>query len=201
MAIRDNPEKTEQKHRQGQQYFHGSCLPGLHTLKPHALEHGMPLVYLTTNPVVAALYTVHPVERPYNWYPYGFSGSIPVYTEYYPQALKDVYGGKTGYIYRCRCEVELSLDNPTSIGCALVSRSPVEVKGYTALLDVYEALLEYERSGKLIVRRYETLSEKQKETGEKLVLGEIRTWKLREQPDCSYSRFLRERFPEIWEKA
>ena len=27
---------------------------------------------------------------------------------------------------------------------------------------------------------------------------EIQRYRLREQPDCSYSRFLRERFPALW---
>ena len=153
----------------------------------------MPLVYMTTNPVIAALYTVHPVEKPFSWYPYGFSGTTPVYTEYYPDALRDIYGGKIGYIYHSRCAVELSLENPTPIGCALVSRKPV-------LVDVHEALLEYERAGKLIVRRYETLSEKQKAFAEKMLLEEIHKHKLKEK-DCDYSRFLMKRFAQIWEKA
>lgn len=182
-------------------YYHGSNVPGLSRLEPHMSEHGLPLVYLTTSPVVAALYTVHPVERPYNWYPYGFSGTVPVYTEYYPQALRDVYGEKTGYIYRCRCEAELSLENPTSISCALVSRAPVEATGCTALLDVYEALLEYERAGQLIVRRFEALSEKQRDFAKRMVLEEIQERRLKEQPECSYSCFLRERFEDVWREA
>jgi len=189
-----------EQHKPKQQYFHGSNVPNLTVLRPQVSEHGMPLVYLTTNPVIAALYTVHPVEKPYSWYPYGFSGTTPVYTEYYPDALRDIYGGKMGYIYHSRCEVELSLDNPTAIGCALVSRKPILVDGYTAVTDVYESLLEYERAGKLIVRRYETLSEKQKAFAEKMLLEEIQKHKLKEK-DCDYSRFLQARFAEVWEKA
>ena len=189
-----------EQHKQNQRYFHGSNVSGISVLEPHVSEHGMPLVYLTTNPVIAALYSVRPVERPYSWYPYGFSGTTPVYMEYYPGAMKDVYGGKTGYIYHSRCEVELSLENPTPIGCALVSRKPVPVDGYTAMADVYESLLEYERAGKLIVRRYETLSDKQKAFAEKMLLEEIQKHGLKEK-DCDYSRFLQERFAEVWEKA
>ena len=124
-----------------------------------------------------------------------------MYTEYYPDGLRDVYQGKTGYIYRCCCDAELSLENPTSISCALVSRTPVDTTGCTALLDVYEALLEYERAGKLIVRRFETLSEKQHSFAKKMVLEEIRERHLKEQPESSYSRFLRERFEDVWREA
>lgn len=184
-----------------QQYFYGSNIPGLRILEPRVSEQGMPLVYLAANPIIAALYTVHPVERPYYWYPFGFTGKTPVYTEYYSGALKDVYSDKMGYIYRCCCDAELLLDSPTPIGCALVSQKPVEVRGYTALPNVYEALLEYERAGKLIISRFETLSDSQKAFGEKMLTEEIRKYRLKENPDCNYSRFIRKRFAKIWEKA
>ena len=189
-----------EQHKQNRQYFHGSSVSGLQELKPQVSEHGMPLVYLTSNPVVAALYTVRPVEKPFSWYPYSFSGTTPVYTEYYPDALRDIYRGKMGFIYRSRCEVELSLDDPTSVGCALVSRKPVTVDGYTCLADVYEALLEYERAGTLIIKRYETLTEKQRGLFEKMLTEEIQKHKLKET-DCDYGRFLQERFADVWENA
>ncbi len=108
------------------QLYHGSSEPGIQTLMPQISEHGEPYIYFSSNIIVAAFYTVHKVERPYNWFPYGFNeDNIPVYNEYYPNALEDVYAGQKGYIYECIKNDEMS--NPTNINCAVVCKSPVAV--------------------------------------------------------------------------
>ena len=65
-------------------FYHGSPVGGLNELKPFLSEHEKQYVYFTQNPVVALLYAVHPVPKPFSYYPYGFDkdGTIH-YSEYY----------------------------------------------------------------------------------------------------------------------
>ena len=52
--------------------YHGSNTLGIQTLEPRLADHDRPYIYLTVNPVVAALYLSNAVERPYYWFPYGY---------------------------------------------------------------------------------------------------------------------------------
>ena len=54
--------------------YHGSSVGGITELKPFLSEHKKEYVYLTSNPVVALLYTVKSVPKPFSFYPYGFNG-------------------------------------------------------------------------------------------------------------------------------
>ena len=47
-------------------YYHGSNKANLNHLKPFVSEHEKAYVYFSTNPVLAALYCVHVLERPLN---------------------------------------------------------------------------------------------------------------------------------------
>lgn len=49
--------------------YHGSCVGGLNELTPFLSEHKKPYVYLSSNPVVALLYAVKPVPKPFSFYP------------------------------------------------------------------------------------------------------------------------------------
>lgn len=178
-------------------YYHGSSIKGLKTLTPYISEHEKSYIYFATNPVVATFYMVHIVERPYNWFTYGFNEEgVPVYTEYYPNALFDGYDGKTGYLYECS-EID-NVENPTNINCACVCDTTVVVDKCTEIKDIYEALLNYEKQGKLIIRRYETLSEKMLEFIEKTVRDEIKENNLKNNGDLSYSLFLKKNFCSVW---
>ena len=180
--------------------YHGSGRAGLCELVPHISEHKKLYIYFTTNIVVAAFYTVHKVERPYNWFPYGFNkDNIPVYTEYYPNALEDIYGGQKGYIYECLKTDDMR--NPTNINCAYVCKKPVTVDKCIILDDVYKALLEYESKGMLTVKRYDRMTDREKDNIHHIIKREIVSNNLLSVPDCSYSKFLKERFPGIWAGA
>lgn len=65
---------------------------------------------MTTIDVVAAFYLCNAVERPWYWFPYGFEGGgdIPVYHELYPNALREVSEGVSGYIYEVLAEKKSS---------------------------------------------------------------------------------------------
>ena len=79
--------------------YHGSEVGGLTELMPFVSEHKEPYIYFSTNPVVALLYAVRPVSKPFSWYTYGFDkDGTAVYSEYYPDAFADIYKGKSGYL-------------------------------------------------------------------------------------------------------
>ena len=69
-------------------FYHGSPVGGLNELKPFLSEHKKQYVYFTQNPVVALLYAVHSVDKPFSYYPYGFDkdGTIH-YSDYYKDAF------------------------------------------------------------------------------------------------------------------
>ena len=180
--------------------YHGSSVPNLKELKPHISEHKNPYIYFSTNMAVATLYTIHKIERPYNWFPYGFNDNgVPVYMEYYPNALADVYRGQRGYIYQCRKTNDMS--NPTNINCAYVCPKPVTIDKCIKMDDVYMNLLEYEKEGMLIIRRFEDLSDGQRVNIKKQMQQEILNYNLLSMPKCGYSKFIRERFPDVWENT
>lgn len=147
--------------------------------------------------VVAAFYTVHIVERPNNWYPYGFDKTgLPCYTEYYKNALADVYKDKTGYLYSC-ADVK-SIENPTNINCAYACEQPVPVRCVLKIEDMYRWFLEQEKKKKLQIVRYDALTEKQIDYCSRMVTAEIENFNLRLNPDSSYSKFISKRFPQLW---
>ncbi len=176
-------------------FYHGTSIGNLSELKPQISEHGEAYIYLTTDPVVALFYTVKAVEPPFNWYPYGFKDGIPVYTEYYPDALADVYKGKRGYIYEFENVEEIR--NPTNIGCACVCTEPLKTGKVIEIPDVYEKLLEHEKNGELIIERYSELSENKIDRIKNIIKSEIEKFDLK---NCfnSYSEFIKSRFTDLW---
>lgn len=182
-------------------FYHGSPIKGLNVLMPKITSYKKPYIFFATNEVVATFYMVHPVKKPYGWYSYGFDkeSKIPVYFEYYPNALKDVHFHKTGYLYEC--DDIPNAGNPTKINCAYVCEQPIKIDRYAVVNDVYEKLLEYEESGKLIIRRYNTLTEKQRENCRKMIRNEIMKYDLLHKTNDCYADFLKSRFPIIWDST
>lgn len=87
--------------------YHGSNTGDIKVLEPRQADHDRSYVYMTTIDVVAAFYLCNAVEKPYYWFPYGFdkNSDVPTYHELYPDALKQVSQGVSGYIYEVAAEV------------------------------------------------------------------------------------------------
>ena len=136
--------------------YHGSIVQGLTILKPFAnpVSHlDYAAVYLTTYKPLAAIYIWN---KAYKWMNYGFADDgLPIYTESFPNALKEFYGGVSGSIYTCDGDFEY--DANTKIKIAVVSKNDVTVKEYDIVQDCYTRILEYEEQGLLYINRYETL--------------------------------------------
>lgn len=108
-------------------FYHGSNTGGIQVLEPRLADHGRPYVYLTANEAVAAIYLCNAVEKPYYWFPYGFCAGtdIPVYHELYPNALREVSEGVSGYLY----EVEVEEDILEEAQQEEENDAPVSAKG------------------------------------------------------------------------
>ena len=90
-------------------------------------------------------------------YTYGYTKEGQIYyEEYFPEALKILYKGKYASLYICNPDhVE-----PTQIPNEAVTSLEVPVQEEIFIPDVYEALLEQERKGGLMIRKYEQLNER-----------------------------------------
>ncbi len=176
-------------------YYHGSPVNGVTVLKPNISNHNDAFVYFSSNPVVALFYTVR-----VHFYPYGFSktSKTPKYFEYYENALRDVYGGKKGYLYEYD-DINI-IENPTNIFCAYVSRIPVVVKRCKIIEDIYEEMMRQEKEGLFEVKRYEEIEEEELRKYKNMVIEAIKGGELHKKDD-EYSKYMRSRFPEEWEKA
>lgn len=180
-------------------FYHGSPVGGLNELKPFLSEHGEQYVYFTKNPVVALLYTVHPVDKPFSYYPYGFDkdGTIH-YSEYYKDAFSDIYKGKQGYLYEC--DHIPSIGNPTQIKGVFVCKNAVKVDRKIMIPDLYDRLMEYQQQGLFRIRTFDTISEKEMQHVYDTLKQTIQKHALKQSLGNLMSRFIREHFPGVWEE-
>lgn len=177
--------------------YHGSDCGGLQTLEPRLADHGNPCVYLTENRTVASFYTVKAVEPPEYWVPYGFdSDGTPVYHELYPDALREVYGGKRGYLYQVKA-AEHQIEPLRKIPGAFSGLSPFFVADCEELPDVYAWLLEEEAAGRLRVGRFDDKTPEELNGWYQMIRKEMTERNLCKDSDCSYARFLREKIPWV----
>ena len=181
--------------------YHGSIIGDIKVLEPRQADHDRPYVYMTTIDVVAAFYLCNAVEKPYYWFPYGFdkNSDTPIYHELYPNALRQVSEGVSGYIY------EVEADNSQvipfkNIPCARLATEPIEVVNSIRIENAYELFLEYIRQGKMRLGRFEDKTEQQLDWWYSSIADYLEEKDMVKTPDCSYAVFVRNKFPQVWEK-
>ena len=182
--------------------YHGSRTAGIKVLEPRMADHERPYIYFSTIDVVAAFYMCSAVERPYYWFPYGFSKAapdVPIYNELYPNALYEVSKGVHGYIYKVSVSEEQVIPFK-NIPCARLGLEPVKTDECIEIRDAYALFQEYADGGKLIIGRYEDKSEKELNWYYDMILDYIRSKQMYDSPNCSYALFVKEKFPFIWER-
>lgn len=181
--------------------YHGSNTTGIKTLQPHQADHDRPYIYMTTVDVVAAFYLCNAVDRPYYWFPYGFDREtgVPVYHELYPDALKEVSLGVSGSIYKVVAEEEDVLPFK-NIPVARLATAPVQVVEEIRVEDAYSLFMDYVRQGKMKVARYVDKTPRQLANWHGMVLSYISEKDMIKTPDCSYARFVQEKFPQVWDE-
>lgn len=178
-------------------YYHGSPIKDIYRLLPSVsplAENDGERVYLTTNAVVATLYSVKLFEYTYG---YGENKDVVILEEYYKDAIKDAYSEKRGYLYECVNEVEVE---PYKIPNVYTAKSEADVVCVEVIGDVYNRLLEYEKAGKLIIKRYETLTAEEKRRIFTTATEEILAKNLL-SVDSDYARYMRENYPDSFDAA
>ena len=181
-------------------FYHASSAEGLKELKPFLSEHGKPYIYFTTNPLIALLYGVKPVPKPFSYYPYGFdkNGNV-VYSEYYENAFYELYNGKAGYLYEC--DDLKDVETPTHIRHVYASDKPVKIDRVTKISDLYAFYMEQEAKGLFRVKKRSEISDKEMSFVFEQLKREIETNKLKQTPNHAMSTFVKEHFPEVWQTA
>lgn len=172
-------------------YFHCSPAAGLKVLEPRKPEsfHKPKCVYMTTLLPMALMYGVRNFE-----YTYGYTKDGQIhFDEYFPNALEILYKGKSASLYRC-APVDTAT---TKIPNEVISETNVEVVSELVIHDIYEALLEEERKGTLIIRRYGELTEKMMEWIRCVEADEIREHDLLHN-NGPRAEYMRKHYPESW---
>lgn len=185
-------------------FYHASPVKGIETLEPRISNHGIPQIYFSTRRENVLVYLSNAVEKHcksvdyshtgsyYKWASYGFTaeGLLRV-EEYYPNATEDTYRGVSGWIYSLQ-ELEQG-EAMKDIPFAYTSRVPVKVEAVEFIPDAYEAILQAEREGKLVIKRYETASEANLQWIARTIPQEYD--EAADRPE--YQLFLKAKFPEI----
>lgn len=180
--------------------YHGSGTAGIQILAPRQADHDRPYVYLATMEIVAGFYLINAAERPYYWFPYGFEKDGTVhYQEWYPNALKEAAEGKTGYIYVADAKEEDVLPLP-NIPCARLSAKPIQVTDCLKISDCYQWLLDQQRAGAFILKKYADKTPEQIAFMHKHLVEYLCEKNMKERPACSYARFIQSKFPAVWDE-
>lgn len=180
--------------------YHGSNIGGIAVLEPHQADHDRPYVYMTTIEVVSAFYLCNAVEKPYYWFPYGFEkdSDIPIYHELYPNALKEVSLGVSGYIYEVEAE-ENQIIPFKNIPCARLATEPIKVVGFKKIDNAYDLFMSYVEQGLMKIGRFEDKTEQELNWWYSSLIGYLKEKNMIDTPDCSYAMFVKKKFPQVWE--
>lgn len=182
-------------------YYHASQVAGLNILEPRVSNHGVPLIYFSKKRENVLVYLSNAVEKycretgfaydgPWmKWGPYGFEkdGRQRI-EEYYPNMLQKTYQGVSGYVYQATAVHDSGFE--LQIPDAVTSSEPVRISGAEWIADAYEAILEAEKKGLLVIERYEQLSDKKKEWVQRTIRQEYE--EATEHPE--YRHFLQGNF-------
>lgn len=173
-------------------FYHCSPTAGLQILEPRIpAQFDKPRrVYLTTSLPMALLYGIRHFE-----YTYGYTKTGQIYfEEYFPNALELLYGGKTASLYLC----QPGTTEATAIPNEQVSPEPVAVLEERPIPDLLAALLEQERIGALVIRRYEQMTERDLAWIRNAEADEIRKRKLIRDPGSPMAQFMQTYYPDSW---
>lgn len=174
--------------------YHGSGVPGIERLRPFSSNHGKPYVYLTHSPILAALYAHNPLTRPNGFFTYwwGKDGMLR-YDEYFENQMETIYTGQRGFVYECRGAYPQLEKMPW----VYLSEGEIAVTDCVEIPDLCDQLLQYERDGLLIVRRWRNASEKQREIWENVVRRSLAQTDLSTPTGQEYAAYIRKHFPKL----
>ncbi|MBR6442277.1 MAG: hypothetical protein IKS46_01210 [Clostridia bacterium] len=187
-------------------YYHASPVQGITRLEPRVSNHGIPLIYFSRKRENVLVYLCNAVEKycretgfawdgPWQkWGPYGFTkDGRQCLQEYYPEAMERTYKGVSGYIYRAEEITDSGFE--VKIPDAAASSLPVPVTGVEFVPDAYEAILQAERDGLIVIQRYGEMPDRMREWNIRTIREEYGA--AADHPE--YLHFLRGCFADILE--
>lgn len=185
-------------------YYHASNIGGLKVLKPHISNHGKSWVYFSSKRENILVYLSNAVEKHIKdkhnralkkyekWASYGITedGRVRI-EEYYPNAMIETFKGASGYIYSVN---NIADAKPLrGIKDVYVTQDEVNVDACEYVADAYEEMIKAERQGKIVIERFETITDKKREWIEKSILNEYNN-----TDNEDYKEFLLDKF--VWLK-
>ena len=181
-------------------FYHGSPIGDLRELEPFLSEHGFPYVYFSTHPLVALLYAVKPVPKPFSFYPYGFDqNGVVIYSEYFENAFCRLYQGRIGYLYEC--DDLKNLETPTQINSVYTGTGPVKIDRVTKIPDLYVFYKEQEQKGRFKIKKKSEISQREMQFVFEELRKELQKNELKRFPDHPMSLFIQTYFPTAWEEV
>lgn len=185
-------------------YYHASNIGGLKVLKPHISNHGKSLVYFSSKRENILVYLSNAVEKHIKdkhnralkkyekWASYGITedGRVRI-EEYYPNAMIETFKGASGYIYSVN---NIADAKPLrGIKDVYITQDEVAVDGCEYVADAYEEMIKAEQQGKIVIERFETITDKKREWIEKTIINEYNN-----TDNEDYKEFLLDKF--VWLK-
>ena len=171
-------------------FYHCSPQRGLTMLEPRkpASFDKPARVYMTTLLPMALMYSIQNYE-----YTYGYRDGQIHLDEYFPNALEILYRGKSASLYICQPEQTETAKIPNEV----MSEKPVLVVEEIFIPDALEALLEQQRLGNLLIRRYHELPERAYDWIRNAEADCIRKADLLHNPGPQ-ADYYRTHYPESW---
>ena len=171
-------------------FYHCSPVSGLKMLEPRKPESfDKPArVYMTTLLPMALMYSIRNYE-----YTYGYMDGQIHLDEYFPNALEILYRGKSASLYLC----DPASTESTRIPNEALSDGAVPILQEIFIPDALEALLEQQRLGNLVIRRYHELPERAYEWIRNAEADSIRKADLLHKPGAQ-ADYYRTHYPESW---
>lgn len=183
-------------------YYHASQTPKLKELIPHISNHKTPLVYLSSKRENVLVYLSNAVEKYckeigyvtdsyIKWASYGFENGVLCLDEYYPNATMDTYKGVSGYIYSL-IDPD-SIEKQNDIPFAFTTTANVRVDSCEFVPDAYDAIIKASNEGKIVLRKYESNSDKMLDWIKTTIQNEYANFK--DHPE--YQSFLQAKFYDL----
>lgn len=81
-----------------------------------------------------------------------------------------------------------------------MATEPIKVKKYIKVDNAYKWFLERVEQGKLVIGKYEDKSEQELNNWYNMIYNYIKEKEMIKIPDCSYAKFVKKKFPLVWER-
>ena len=137
-------------------------------------------------------------------YAYGYTRQGELYfDDPFPDALKKLYAGKSGWLYTC----EEGGYEKTEIPNEFVSAQPVRILRAEYIPDAYEAFLREQAAGNILLLGYAHFASdpekfvKKRARLEKTISEEILKKEIWKVPNSNCAHYYRENYPEIWKNT